>query len=533
MSYLALYRRYRPQTFDEMVGQDFVVTTLKNQIKSGQISHAYLFTGTRGTGKTTAAKVFSRAINCENPVDGNPCMKCRSCLDSGGMDIVELDAASNNGVEYIRDIKEKVQYAPSSSKYKVYIIDEVHMLSQSAFNAFLKTLEEPPAHAVFILCTTEAYKIPQTILSRCMRFDFRLVGVEKLETLVGDILTKAGKSFTPEALNAIAVAGEGSARDALSVADRCLAFCGDRQMTYEDVLDVLGANDGRTVNKLASFILNADIAAFLELTDKVVREGKSVNLLARDVAKQFRDMAIIKLCAVPRKLLNVPENMYSLLEECAKDASVKKLLYAAEVFGRIDGDLRYALNPRILFEATAIKVANSTGEVDADSLDKRLRRLEKRQASNSAPASSSPASVQFSAQTAEKRRADNASPQTEFSLPAAGVKDYNAARRVWASVLREVHSLDEPIFSTVCTEVSDCYILNGELVLGLTQGQLNLLGQKQNTEKLQKLLSACAPLKLVLKLRDKRGDAEETLEAFRRLAGNSEFIVTTDVVYKE
>lgn len=223
---------------------------------------------------------------------------------------------------------------------------------------------------------------------------------------------------------------------------------------------------GRTVNKLASFILNADIAAFLELTDKVVREGKSVNLLARDVAKQFRDMAIIKLCAAPRKLLNVPESMYSLLEECAKDASVKKLLYAAEIFGRIDGDLRYALNPRILFEATAIKIANSTGEVDGDSLDKRLRQLEKRQASNPAPVSAHPASVQFSAQTSEKRRADNASPQTEFSLPAAGVKDYNAARRVWASVLREVHSLDEPIFSTVCTEVSDCYILNGELVLG-------------------------------------------------------------------
>lgn len=519
MSYLALYRKFRPQTFDEIVGQDFVVTTLKNQIKSGNISHAYLFTGTRGTGKTTAAKVFSRAINCLNPVDGNPCMKCRSCLDNGGMDIVELDAASNNGVEYIRDIKEKVQYAPGSSKYKVYIIDEVHMLSQSAFNAFLKTLEEPPAHAVFILCTTEAYKIPQTILSRCMRFDFKLVGVDKLEALVGDVLVRSGKSFTPEAINAVAVAGEGSARDALSVADRCIAFCGDRQLTYDDVLNVLGANDGRTVNKFASYILNGQLAEFLVLTDKTVREGKSVNLLAREIAAQLRDMAVIKLCNNARKLVNVPDSMYSVLESSAKDVSLKKLLYAAEVFGRIDSDLRFALNPRILFEATAIKVANSNGEVDAESLDRRIRQLEKRSAAAPAKAASDGQSY------VPRNEGKTEQPRTEPALPAAGVKDYNAARRVWASVLKEVHTLDEPIFSTVCTEVSDCYILNGELVLELTAGQLNLLGQRQNTEKLQKLLSDCAPLRLVLKKREKRGDAEETVEAFRKLAGNSEFIV--------
>ena len=226
-----------------------------------------------------------------------------------------------------------MQYAPGSSKYKVYIIDEVHMLSQSAFNAFLKTLEEPPAHAVFILCTTEAYKIPQTILSRCMRFDFKLVGVDKLEALVGDVLVRSGKSFTPEALNAVAVAGEGSARDALSVADRCIAFCGDRQLTYDDVLNVLGANDGRTVNKFASYILNGQLAEFLVLTDKTVREGKSVNLLARDIAAQLRDMAVIKLCDNARKLVNVPDSMYSVLESSAKDVSLKKLLYAAEVSG--------------------------------------------------------------------------------------------------------------------------------------------------------------------------------------------------------
>lgn len=518
MSYLALYRRYRPQTFDEIVGQDFVVTTLKNQIKSGQISHAYLFTGTRGTGKTTAAKVFSRAINCQNPIDGNPCMKCRNCLDNGGMDIVELDAASNNGVEYIRDIKEKVQYAPGSSKFKVYIIDEVHMLSSSAFNAFLKTLEEPPAHAVFILCTTEAYKIPQTILSRCMRFDFRLVSTNKLEQLVGDILTKAGKSFTEEALNAIAVAGEGSARDALSIADRCLAYCGNRKMTYEDVLDVLGANDGRIVNRFASFILQGNLAAFLELTDKTVREGKSVNLLARDIAKQFRDMAVIKLCDDSKKLLNVPESMYSMLEECAKDVPVKKLLYAAEVFGRIDGDLRYALNPRILFEATAIKVAGCSGEIDIDSIDRRLRQLEKRQPVGVAAAVASNVGARSFTATDNLKKA-------EFSMPAEGVKDYNAARRVWASVLREVHSLDEPIFSAVCAEVSDCYVLNGEFVLELTQGQYNMLVQKQNTEKLQKLISDCAPLKLALKQRQKKGDTEEIVDTFRKLAGKSEFVL--------
>lgn len=210
-----------------------------------------------------------------------------------------------------------------------------------------------------------------------MRFDFKLVGVDKLEALVGDVLVRSGKSFTPEALNAVAVAGEGSARDALSVADRCIAFCGDRQLTYDDVLNVLGANDGRTVNKFASYILNGQLAEFLVLTDKTVREGKSVNLLARDIAAQLRDMAVIKLCDNARKLVNVPDSMYSVLESSAKDVSLKKLLYAAEVFGRIDSDLRFALNPRILFEATAIKVASSNGEVDAESLDRRIRQLEK------------------------------------------------------------------------------------------------------------------------------------------------------------
>ena len=243
MSYTALYRKYRPSEFEDVKGQDHIVTTLKNQIKADRIGHAYLFCGTRGTGKTTVAKIFAKAVNCEHPVDGSPCGECQSCkaiAAGSSMNVIEIDAASNNGVENIRQIREEVSYSPTQGKYKVYIIDEVHMLSIGAFNALLKTLEEPPSYVIFILATTESHKIPITILSRCQKYDFRRISIETISARLMDLLEQEGVEAEEKAVRYVAKAGDGSMRDALSLLDQCIAFYLGEPLTYDHVLEVSG-----------------------------------------------------------------------------------------------------------------------------------------------------------------------------------------------------------------------------------------------------------------------------------------------------
>ena len=269
--YLALYRKYRPRTFEEVIGQDHIVKTLVNQIKLDKISHAYLFCGSRGTGKTSTAKIFAKAINCLNSKTGSPCLECENCktLDGTNIDVLEIDAASNNGVDEIRDLREKVKYPPVVGKFKVYIIDEVHMLSTSAFNALLKTLEEPPAHTVFVLATTEVHKLPATILSRCLRFDFKLVSLEELSALLRKILTEENVKFDEQAINIIARAGEGSVRDTLSIADRCVSFAGD-ELTYQKVLSVLGVSEREVLIETTDKIIQKNVGEALVCLDNVL-----------------------------------------------------------------------------------------------------------------------------------------------------------------------------------------------------------------------------------------------------------------------
>ncbi len=379
MAYVALYRKYRPQTFDEVIGQDHIINTLRNQILQGKVSHAYLFCGTRGTGKTSTAKIFARAVNCPHAAEhnGNPCGDCVSCntVGNANLDIIEMDAASNNGVDYARDIREKVQYPPVNGKYKVYIIDEVHMLSVGAFNALLKTLEEPPEHALFILCTTEVHKIPATILSRCMRFDFRLVPTPLLAAHIAAIYDKEGKKYTKEAVAAIAQAGEGSVRDSVSIADRCYSVS-EGQLEYSDVLGVLGVSSKNSIVALAKAILTNATADILTEIHKAVSDGKDIGRLNKDLSLYIRDLLTAKLCPDANGILMLPQDVYEQLKDLADSVTVKKLLYAIDQFVNVETALKYALSPLILFEATALKVASSTGEVDYDGLNKRVTRLE-------------------------------------------------------------------------------------------------------------------------------------------------------------
>lgn len=380
MSYLALYRKYRPVRFEDLIGQEHVVKTLVNQIESGRLGHAYLFTGTRGTGKTTAAKIFAKAINCEHPINGSPCGKCATCKalsDPSNIDVLEIDAASNNGVNEIRELRENVQFPPVAAKYKVYIIDEVHMLSGAAFNALLKTLEEPPSHAVFILATTEVHKIPATILSRCMRFDFRLVSTERIAELIAKIYDEQGKKYEKEAVTAIAKAGEGSVRDALSVADVAISSGGE-VLTYQDVTEILGTSNSEVLARFTDELLSGDAGGALETVDALASLGKSMGVLMKDVTSLLRDVLIVKTCDGADKILSLPQSKYDALKTLADKTNEHRLLRALEIFADAENALRFSTRQRVIFETAAIKAARPDTDYDFDALLSRIKTLEDR-----------------------------------------------------------------------------------------------------------------------------------------------------------
>lgn len=377
MAYLALYRRFRPQVFEDVIGQETAITALVNQIKTDKVAHAYLFCGARGTGKTTVAKIFARAINCELH-QGSPCGKCPTCLalESGSsMDIIEMDAASNNKVDNAREIRDKVQYPPVNGKYKVYIIDEVHMLTIDAFNALLKTIEEPPAHAVFILATTEPHKIPATILSRCMRFDFKLVALERIAQHVRSIYDQLGKEYETDAINLIARAGEGSVRDALSVADTCLSFKPGK-LTYADVVEVLGASNRQTTAKLVGALINQNAGEALLVIDELISLGKNVDMLTKDILSYLRDLMVVKSCNNPVNVLKLPAEEVDALKSIASGIDSHGLLRIVEVISKIETDVKYSTHARIILETAIVKCAQSASDYNLDALLSRISRLE-------------------------------------------------------------------------------------------------------------------------------------------------------------
>lgn len=410
MAYLAFYRMFRPDTFDSVVRQEHIIRILKNQLASDRIGHAYLFCGPRGTGKTTVARIFARAINCENPKDGSPCGKCKTCralADPSSLDISEIDAASNNGVDEMRDLREKVQYPPVSCRYKVYIIDEVHMLTDSAFNALLKTLEEPPKHAVFIMATTEPHKIPATILSRCMRFDFKLLPQEDLENHLKSVLHKIGKDYEEEAVSAIARAGAGSDRDMLSIADMCASYSTGK-LTYDDVTKVLGSADFFETGKLCSDILSGDVSAALSHLEKIISEGKGIGVLVKDLMGFLNHCAVAKMCRDADKILSLPSEMYDFVRETGEKADGHRLLRVTEIMAKAETDLKYSTSPRIVIETAVVKASMPETDYNIDALVARVNELEEKlnNASFAAPPAPEP-------QAERKKEAQTASPVQE------------------------------------------------------------------------------------------------------------------------
>ncbi|MDU6116074.1 MAG: DNA polymerase III subunit gamma/tau [Paeniclostridium sordellii] len=374
----ALYRAYRPQNFKDVVGQNHIIRTLKNQIQNNNVGHAYLFCGTRGTGKTSTAKIFARAVNCENSIDEEPCNECEVCkdiLNDNIMDVIEIDAASNNSVDDIREIRENVKYTPAKCKYKVYIIDEVHMLSQGAFNALLKTLEEPPSYVIFILATTEPHKIPATILSRCQRFDFKRVTVKDMATRMKEICDDVNIEVDERALNLIARNSQGALRDALSILDQCMSFS-EGNIEYKDVVDLLGTVNIEQLFEMAEYVIKEDTKKCLEILNEFVIWGKDIKNLVDDLIDHFRNLMVCKVSKDLDEIISLPDETVELLKSQSSLIETNEIIRILNILSTTQDAIKSSTNPRVLAEVSIMKLSQPMFDDSKEALLKRISTLE-------------------------------------------------------------------------------------------------------------------------------------------------------------
>ena len=456
MSYTALYRKFRPQEFEDVKGQDHIVITLKNQIKADRIGHAYLFCGTRGTGKTTVAKIFAKAVNCEHPVDGSPCGECPSCkgIAAGtSMNVIEIDAASNNGVDNIRQIREEVAYRPTEGKYKVYIIDEVHMLSTGAFNALLKTLEEPPAYVIFILATTEAHKIPITILSRCQRYDFHRISIDTITNRLTELMAEEQVDVEERALRYVAKVGDGSMRDALSLLDQCIAFHLGEKLTYENVLDVLGAVDTEVFSRLLREIIQRDVTGAIHVVGELVDEGRELGQRVNDFTWYMRNLLLLQSSDAMEEVLDMSADNLAALREEAQMVEPEVLMRYIRIFSELSNQIKYAAQKRIVLEVAIIKLCRPQMETDYSSLVDRLDDLEKKLASGVVPITPN-AAAQAATQSV-------AAPAEKPPMPKAIPDDIKQVVQNWKAILSEAGGLSRQYLNKAVPSLGN----NGDLML--------------------------------------------------------------------
>lgn len=522
MAYLALYRRFRPNNFDKVIGQDVIVKTLTNQIMTDKIGHAYLFCGARGTGKTSLAKIFAKAVNCLNPLNGSPCGKCASCQslsDPSNIDVIEMDAASNNKVEHVREIRENVQYPPINVKYKVYIIDEVHMLTPEAFNALLKTLEEPPKHAIFILATTEPQKLPATILSRCMRFDFRLIETKKLFELVCEIYNEIGKEYSTEAVMAIAKAGEGSVRDTLSVADLCVSI-GNGKLSYSDVLSVLGATDFDKLNEIVLNMFSGNIGGVLSNTDELLSLGKSIGVFVKDLAGYLRDLLVVKTCKTAKEILALPDERFFVMQKTASEVNDFRVLRSLEIVSGVENALRFSTQQRNVLESALLKASTPENDVNVEALLSRIKTLEdkiknilasdfviapkvehiKEAKIESAPVIKKEEAPIIKVEKTEEQThrieeinpiINKVKPNFEEVKPLESVKPSVDAKRVWGTVVRKLRGLEGKTILWVACQEMTASISGNVLYVNVTgESEKNLLLKDDNLSVIKELVSS-------------------------------------------
>lgn len=445
MSYTALYRKWRPADFDDVKGQDAIVTTLRNQIKADRIGHAYLFCGTRGTGKTTVAKIFAKAVNCEHPVDGRPCGECAMCKSiaaGSSMNVIEIDAASNNGVEDIRKIREEVQYSPTEGRYKVYIIDEVHMLSIGAFNALLKTLEEPPSYVIFILATTETHKIPITILSRCQRYDFKRISIETITARLEELMKAENINVEDKALRYIAKAADGSLRDALSLLDQCLAFYLGQDLKYDNVLEVLGAVDTEVFSRLLRMVLAADTTGCIRLLEDLIMQGRDLGQFVVDFVWYLRNLLLIKTSEDAQDVIDMSSDNLALLKEESSLIDDDTLMRYIRIFSELSNDVKYSTQKRIMIEIALIKLTHPAMEQSRDISDiiSRITQLEQRldNGNFTVTQGKAPNAAANTAAAAGQSTEGGSTPDNDKPLPKALPEDLKQVAAQWNNIVTDI-----------------------------------------------------------------------------------------------
>ncbi len=439
MSYTALYRKFRPDNFNDVKGQEHIVTTLKNQVKAGRIGHAFLFCGSRGTGKTTVAKVLGKVVNCENPEEGNPCNQCHMCKgidNQTTMNVIEIDAASNNGVDSVREIVEEVRYSPTEGKYKVYIIDEVHMLSTGAFNALLKTLEEPPSYVIFILATTEVHKIPITILSRCQRYDFKRITIDIITDRLSELMDEEGVQVEEKALRYIARVADGSLRDALSMLDQCISFYLGENITYDNVLEVLGAVDTKIYSDLLNMIERQDVTACIRLLDDIESHGSELGQFVTEFIWYLRNLLLVRTSEdVSDLVIEVSSENMSLLKEEAKDVDEIILIRYIRLLSELSNEVRYASRKRVLIEVALIKMCRPEMEKNLESIYDRLSKLENK--IDHGVFVESPSNPVLSAELRENPEKEESEKKPKI-LPEAVPDDLKLVAKNWKNIVSKV-----------------------------------------------------------------------------------------------
>ncbi len=453
----ALYREFRPRNFDEIIGQDYIVKTLKNQIKTDRLTHAYLFCGPRGTGKTSTAKIFAKAVNCTHSVDGNPCEMCAECvaLSEPNTDIIEIDAASNNRVEEIRDLREKVQFPPLIGKYKVYIVDEVHMLTDSAFNALLKTLEEPPKHVIFILATTEIHKLPATIMSRCTRFDFKLLPLQTLVEHLKYVFDKKNIKYDEKSLYLIAKAGEGSVRDMLSIADSVASFC-DYNINYKDAESVIGLSNQDAIKNILISIANQDIKSLFVSIKSALESGKNIQVLCKELSDFIKNIIMVKSGINDCTILDVLPEEFATYVEIGEKFSLNFLKSAFSKFAEIELDLKYSINPENLFESACLSLFDLKSEGETNNQATKQVNTQENIKNNENLTKTSEKNVELGGKIEKNENILTNSQKNE---------NQTKIEKVWGNVLLKVKERNMFALSNALTTVNNVEQLSNKLII--------------------------------------------------------------------
>jgi len=488
MSYIALYRKYRPRNFRDVIGQDHIVRTLTNQITSNRVSHAYLFCGTRGTGKTSVAKIFAQVVNCENTDQGESCGVCQACLEieaGRSMNIIEIDAASNNGVDNIREIREEVRYAPTQGKYKVYIIDEVHMLSTGAFNALLKTLEEPPSHVIFILATTDPQKIPVTILSRCQRFDFRRITTGDITKRLEYYMELEGIEVEHDATEYIAYLADGGMRDALSVLDQCISFYFKERITLEKVLQLLGAVDKSVFFELTKAIINRDSQKAIEICEEINIQGRDMHQFVLDGIMHFRNLLVAQNTS--QSILDYSADYIEQLVKQSKQVSAASLMRYIRIFSDLDVEMKGASKPRILLEVSLLKLCEPAMDMSQDAVLDRIASLEQKM-------QEIPEQVVY-VQDNQNTLTQPQQPKAPRAKPKAVPEDIKKLTKSWESIKSGLSSMHKNLL----VDVKAGYLEDSIFYLIYPNPGLLQVSQKNHDTLIQEVLEKTAGKSITLK----------------------------------